>query len=442
MTRSFWVWLHRWTGLAVAGFLAIVGLTGSVLAFKDDLDLWLNPDLLRVAPRDGPMLDPLLLREKAEALVPRYRVDGAPLHLEAGHSYAAGLAPRMKAQAAKDIVASPEFLAGVFDDDAARMLYLDPYTGEKLGERKLGEVSLSRKNIVWFLYRLHMTLALPEGYVGLGARALGVVALLWTIDCFVSFYLTFPMRLVRSAATRKSWLSRWKPAWLIKWSGGAYRVNFDIHRAFGLWTWAMLFVFAWSSVAFNLNEVYAPVTNALFGAPPEPMPEPLPRTTALENPRLAWFEARERGRELLEDEARTSRASVKRETILVIDRNSGRYTMCADMSKGTDEQPSCVEFDADTGERAQHAAPAMTEAKRPLSETITWWVTSLHMARVFGLPMRIFVCAMGFVIVALSATGVYIWLRKRAARKFHFVARRRGTPDRVAADASAPTRRD
>jgi uncharacterized iron-regulated membrane protein len=92
--------------------------------------------------------------------------------------------------------------------------------------------------------------------------------------------------------------------------------------------------------------------------------------------------------------------------------------MCADTFKGTEEEPSCVEFHADTGERAQHAAPAMTEAKQPLSETVTWWVTSLHMARVFGLPMKIFVCAMGFVITALSITGVYIWWKKRAARRF------------------------
>ena len=30
----------------------------------------------------------------------------------------------------------------------------------------------------------------------------------------------------------------------------------DLHRAGGLWLWAMLFVFAWSSVAFNLTPAY------------------------------------------------------------------------------------------------------------------------------------------------------------------------------------------
>ena len=74
MPRRFWVWLHRYAGLAMALFLVIVGLTGSVLAFREELDVWLNPELLTVAKRDAPMLDPLVLREKAEALDSRIRV--------------------------------------------------------------------------------------------------------------------------------------------------------------------------------------------------------------------------------------------------------------------------------------------------------------------------------------------------------------------------------
>jgi hypothetical protein len=38
------------------------------------------------------------------------------------------------------------------------------------------------------------------------------------------------------------------------------------------------------------------------------------------------------------------------------------------------------------------------------------------MAMIWGLPWRIFVSVMGFVVVVLSVTGVMIWLRKRRAR--------------------------
>ena len=44
------------------------------------------------------------------------------------------------------------------------------------------------------------------------------------------------------------------------------------------------------------------------------------------------------------------------------------------------------------------------------------WLNMLHLAQVFGLPYRIFVSAMGVLIVTLSITGVLIWMKKRAAR--------------------------
>lgn len=425
MTRRFWVLFHRYVGLAMTMFLVVVGLTGSVLAFKDELDLWLNPDLLRVEVRDTPMLDPLALREKAEARQPGMRVDGVSLHAESGRSFEFTLTPRVKAAAVQALVNLPGILEGFNDEVGLLVVYLDPYTGKTLGERNLLKGLHGRKDIIWFLYRLHMMLALPANYAGLGARILGVVALVWTIDCFVSFYLTLPMRRRNRGGNSKSWWARWAPAWLVKWRAGAVRINFDLHRALGLWTWVMLFIFAWSSVAFNLDEVYTPVMNTLFGAPPPetsahatpPMPT---RSTPLENPKLGWMDARSRGRRLLNEKAHTDRFTIKHESILLIDRDTGRYTMCADTLVSAEDSQACLEFDADTGKippEAPQATPEVKETKTRLSDTITAWVTMLHMAKVFGLPMKIFVCFMGLVITMLSVTGVYIWWKKRRVAK-------------------------
>ncbi|MGH6852653.1 MAG: PepSY domain-containing protein, partial [Methylocella sp.] len=41
-----------------------------------------------------------------------------------------------------------------------------------------------------------------------------------------------------------------------------------------------------------------------------------------------------------------------------------------------------------------------------------------HMARVFGRPYQIFVCVLGLATTMLPVTGVYIWWKKRSARKF------------------------
>ena len=43
LNRHFFVWLHRWAGLAMACFLVIVGLTGSLLAFRNEIDRLASP---------------------------------------------------------------------------------------------------------------------------------------------------------------------------------------------------------------------------------------------------------------------------------------------------------------------------------------------------------------------------------------------------------------
>ena len=416
MVRQFFVFLHRWVGLAMTVFLVIVGLTGSVLAFREEIDVWLNPELLTVAKRDAPLLDGFALREKAAILYPDERFDDVPLHVEANRSVRFSRMPAMSAN----------------DNMMEKMseFYLDPYTGEKLGERPIwSSPTLERKNIVSFLYRLHFSLSSPWAgwHVGdhsFGAFILGVVALAWTIDCFVAFYLTFPLRWrARSDASQggNSWWSRWKPAWLIKLNAGAYRINLDIHRAFGLWTWAMLFVFAWSSVALNLGEVYAPTMKLLFGAPEESATAPTPMKP-VEIPALGFREAYARGADLLRAEAERRHVTIERENSLSLDRDGGAYTLSTRSSADiTKAGATSVSFDADTGALRSTSFPGDPPPQN-LGDKITSWLIWLHVAAVFGLPMQIIVCVMGLVITALAVTGVYIWWKKRKARQLHIQA--------------------
>jgi uncharacterized iron-regulated membrane protein len=74
MTRALWVWLHRWVGLAMAGFLIIVGLTGSLLAFYPELNRWLTPNL-HPGLRAGVEIDMAALARRAEELIPQARAN-------------------------------------------------------------------------------------------------------------------------------------------------------------------------------------------------------------------------------------------------------------------------------------------------------------------------------------------------------------------------------
>ncbi len=83
---------------------------------------------------------------------------------------------------------------------------INPYTGVVQGERRWGDITQGKKNIMPFIYRLHDSLAL--GIVG--TYTFGIVSLLWTLDCFVGAYLTFPARVSRLVEHRTSrqWFAR------------------------------------------------------------------------------------------------------------------------------------------------------------------------------------------------------------------------------------------
>lgn len=108
---------------------------------------------------------------------------------------------------------------------------------------------------------IHTTLALGDW----GRLAFGVAALIWTLDCFVGFYLTLPVRARRAVETKpqKTWWSRWRPAWALRKGARGHKLNIDLHRAGGLWLWPILFGFAWSGVRFSLASVHAPIMRIL-----------------------------------------------------------------------------------------------------------------------------------------------------------------------------------
>lgn len=406
--------MHRYAGLGMAFFLVVAGLTGSVLAFHDEIERWLNPELFIVAVPTIAPIDPLTLRERAEALVPEAYVDSVRFDRQPDEAFVVRLAPRTDP-------ATGEAYPLRYDE-----IFLDPYTGRILGSRHRGASSLARENLMPFLYRVHRQLALPGK---IGTWILGTVALAWTLDCFVGFFLTLPVGtrrrsmlgtgrmqpndVFRSDGIRKGFWSCWKPAWQLKLGAGSHRVNYDLHRAAGLWLWVMLFVIAWSAVAFQLREqVYTPVMSLFFDmGEVQAVPE---RKTPLDEPRLSWREAYAFGQPIMADQSLRHGFTVEHETGLRYDRRFGvyHYTVKSSRDIGRDGRTR-IAFDADTGVLVHLNLPT----GRYAGTTITHWIMSLHMAKVFGLPMQIFACLMGTGVATLSVTGIVIWNRKRRARR-------------------------
>jgi len=390
MTRRVLVWIHRWAGLAMTVFLVIVGLTGSLLAFYSELDHLIAPQLY-AAPQPGVApLDPATLAERAAALVPEARVTGVWLWYP--DQVTVGVTGRT------DPASGKPYLLGF------QQLLLDPWTGKELARRNWGDISQGSVNLMSFIYKLHYALALDMT----GIWILGIVALVWTLDCFVGFYLTLPV------GAHGFW-RRWSPAWLVKRSTGAFRLVFDLHRAGGLWLWLVLLLFAWSSVYMNLwDTVYTWATRAVteYHAPWTDLADlPKPRET----PRLGWREAQAAGERLMAAAAAKHSFVVEELVALSYDPNKGlyKYTVRSSLDIQDNRGKTDVFLEGNSGAEVLVLMPTGQYA----GNTFTSWIYALHMGNIFGLPWRILVCVLGLLITMLSATGVYIWWRKRSARR-------------------------
>jgi uncharacterized iron-regulated membrane protein len=416
--RPFWILVHRWLGLLAAGFLFITGLTGAVISWDEELDHVLNADLT-AARASGPALPALELARQVELRHPEVRVTYLPLTAEPGESLEIVVDPRV------------DPATGRLFEPGFNEVFVDPASGEELGVREWGAVwPITRATFVSFLYRLHYSLQIPEmaGIDTWGEWLLGSIALIWTIDCFVGFYLTLPARRAarlagddiaddrpvavdRPVAAPSFW-RRWKPAWRVRWSGGKTRLNFDLHRAFSLWTWLLLFILAFTAFSLNLyREVFFPAMSVISKVTPSPfdLREPADEDHPIE-PRLDYADIVA----LAQAEA-ARRGWAIPVGALSYSPEFGVYE--AFLFDKDDEEggvgPPRLYFDGLSGELLGDLQPW----KGTAADIFVQAQFPLHSGRILGLPGRILISALGLVAAMLSVTGVYIWWKKRAARK-------------------------
>ena len=416
--RAIFVLIHRYAGLAIAAFLIVSGITGAVISWDHELDDLLNPHLME-AKGEGARMDPLEIARQVEARDPQVKVTYVPLNPEAGESLGLGVEP----------LVNPA--TGKLYEPGYNEVFLDPATGAELGRREWGGVwPITRENLVSFLYVLHYSLHIPEmwGTDRVGLWLLGIVAIIWALDSFVGFYLTLPARRrarearamddvageeAESAAVSRTWMQRWRPAWAVRWKGGVTKLNFDLHRAFSLWTWALLFILAFTAFSLNLyDEVFYPLMSRVSQVTPTPYDVRTP--TPLNEPIAARVGFREIiDRATAQGHARGWEAPVGG---VFYARNYGIYSVSffkpGDDHGSAGVGPPQLYFDGASGALLGDRMPWQGTA----ADIFVQAQFPLHSGRILGLPGRILISIMGLVVAMLSITGVVIWWKKRAVR--------------------------
>jgi len=183
----------------------------------------------------------------------------------------------------------------------------------------------------------------------------------------------------------------------------------------------MLLVFAWSSVQLvDRIEVYGWVMARISDYQGD---EALMATLFSDRSSnapfaLDWLTAQAAGEKLMAEEAAREGFKIVRSVSLnrFEEPRLYNYTALTDRPFPR-QQTATVFFDADTG-----AFRARDEAEfggGHWGDALTFWLRGLHMARdpLDYFAYRVFTGVMGLVVAMLSITGVYIWWKKRHARK-------------------------
>ncbi|MDY7538820.1 PepSY-associated TM helix domain-containing protein [Undibacterium sp. RTI2.1] len=392
--RPLFVLLHRWFGLAVAIFLFISGLTGAFISWDHELDALLNPRLFHARSaekNDGTkMLSGLELANRVEASDPAIWVTYVLNEAEPGHTV------QMSVEGKINPVTGKPYELGF------NQIAVDPVSGEIQGKRQWGEISLSRENLLPFLYKLHYTMHIPNvGGIELGIWLMGIIGMVWVLDCFIALYLSFP-----------NWRS-WRKSLAFRWRQGGHKLNFDLHRSGGVWVWLLLLVLAITSVSMNLNsqvvrplvQLFSPLSADVFATrvPQAPDRPVLPLLSREQVMQLAQTEAQQRGWTLPAGGVFYSPAF-------------GVYGV-GFFEAGNDHGDgglgnAWLYFDGSDG----HSAGAKIPGSGSAGDIFLQAQFPLHSGRILGLSGRIFISIMGLVVAMLSVTGVLIWIKKRRAR--------------------------
>jgi uncharacterized iron-regulated membrane protein len=389
MRRQF-VRLHRWFGVLTALFLFVAGLTGAIIAWDHELDAALNPSFFN-ARTAGPAQSALALARHVEATDPRLQVTFMPLAVEPGHTLQMMVMPRIDPATRQPYVLD-------FDQIA-----VDPVTGDIQGRRLWGTVSLSRLNLLPFIYKLHYTLQLPfTGGIDIGTWLMGIVGIIWLFDSMIALWLSFPS------------FKAWRKSFAFRLKRGGYALTFDLHRSGGVWIWGLLMIVALTSISMNLA---APVVRPIVSKLSTLTPDPLNNPEILRAPQPGdQVLSRERIVELAEQAGHAEKLGVPPGGLYYIPflhaYGIGFYAPGndhGDMGLGN----PWMYWDSATGKLLSKQIPG----KGTAGDVFMQVQFPLHSGRILGLGGRILISAVGLAVAVLSATGLLIWLKKMNGRR-------------------------
>lgn len=374
--RAVWLRVHKWIGLLLGLFVAVIGLTGSILVFYQEIDAWLNPALYAVSPPHASAefrpADEVFAA--ARAVAPDDASMGFTVYPpHAWAAYAINFTRPRKDSAYDDFW----------------QVFVDPYTAQVTGTRavRTGDQWFARAFIP-FVFDLHLCLLMPYQF---GSTIVGIIAICVTFSLVTAIALWWPSP------------GKWLRGLSVRRGASKQRLIYDLHQVFGIYPWIVLLAVFVSGIAFNLPgtflsavRIFSPGTIDASGF--SSVPGTGPKVTIGDamaiadrhspDGRMIWFSGanNETGTHWLCKNGQISLSRIFDVQCFHVDQYSGTILHTEDVATGT----------------AGNAFLA--------------WQWPLHSGQAFGMTGRILVLLSGLACVGLFVTGVLRWLHKRRAR--------------------------
>ncbi|WP_369764965.1 PepSY-associated TM helix domain-containing protein [Flavobacterium sp. WC2429] len=203
--------IHLWLGLSSGLIVFIVALTGSILVFEDEIDLFINPEFYKVAeignnkkPIDHTIMV-LQESQKVGKMLRIYTFDDPERTIQ---------------------------IMGKNSEGQTQFFSVDPYSGKVVGS------AMQNSRFFSVVLDLHRHLLVED----IGKLITGCSCLLFAFVLISGFFLWWPKK-----------IKNLKQRLTVKWDSSFKRVNWDFHSTFGFYSVLFLLVISLTGLTWSFE---------------------------------------------------------------------------------------------------------------------------------------------------------------------------------------------
>ncbi|MFC6224569.1 PepSY-associated TM helix domain-containing protein [Hymenobacter artigasi] len=389
-TKTLFRNIHLWLGLGTGLLIVFVCLTGSVLAFEQEIEQAWYPARYFVAPATTPRLPLTQLAEAVKAYKPKARISSFKLYADPARTVEVSLAGDANGKEAQGNARGGAGQmpgkggpgkGGKGKGAAGPRIFVNPYTAAVTGELN------PRDNFFKTVEQLYRGLVAGKT----GKLVMGVNSVVFLFILGTGLVLWWP-------TARKAL----KPRLTVKWGSNWKRLNHDFHISLGFYAAVFLFIMALTGVGMSFDWVGTGI-NKLTHSPlkrPEPPTSaapvvggtaPLAADAMLALARQQAPDAESYSVQMPKEPTGSIRVAILRPGAIT---ESATYEVYLDQYSG-------------------RIISSQTYAQKPVGQRIRGLFKPVHTGAIGGLPTKILAFTIGLLGATFPITGTIMWWNRR-----------------------------